>query len=430
METYHLRRIKINDIQLSDKNAIVDGTLYVNAPELRSHLLEDRYLKDVKLEVARPGESVRIVPVKDILEPRARLDEKEDSFIGTITDANYQAGLGTCIVLDGACVVTSGNMVNFQEGLIDMTGPGSEFCLFSKKVNLVLVMEPAEGITKPDHERAVRLAGVKAARYLGAIGRSCGDYTEKTYPVYSLEERLAAFSTLPKVVYVCQAIAEGLLHDNYIYGVNAQGCLPVLCGPTELMDGAVISGNCAAPCHKHTTYHHQNNPIAEDLLDEDGKTLNLMGVIVAPVKTAFVEKERIGRQVFKIAKMLGVDGAVISEDGGGNPEADLMFVDRLFEKAGIKTVLVTDEYAGSDGASPGLADVTPEADAVVTNGNGNQRVTLPPMDKVIGVLDSVEHITGGHAGGLHPDGSIDMEIAGIMGSTNELGIEHLRTIAI
>ena len=192
----------------------------------------------------------------------------------------------------------------------------------------------------------------------------------------------------------------------------------------------MISGNCAAPCHKHTTYHHQNNPIAEDLLDEDGKTLNLMGVIVAPVKTAFVEKERIGRQVFKIAKMLGVDGAVISEDGGGNPEADLMFVDRLFEKAGIKTVLVTDEYAGSDGASPGLADVTPEADAVVTNGNGNQRVTLPPMDKVIGVLDSVEHITGGHAGGLHPDGSIDMEIAGIMGSTNELGIEHLRTIAI
>ena len=133
METYHLRRIKINDIQLSDKNAIVDGTLYVNAPELRSHLLEDRYLKGVKLEVARPGESVRIVPVKDILEPRARLDEKEDSFIGTITDANYQAGLGTCIVLDGACVVTSGNMVNFQEGLIDMTGPGSEFCLFSKK---------------------------------------------------------------------------------------------------------------------------------------------------------------------------------------------------------------------------------------------------------------------------------------------------------
>ena len=425
-----MRRVKIDKIVLSDRNAIEGSTLSVNEKELCAHLLEDRHLKSVSLEVAHPGESVRIIPIKDIPEPRARLDEKQDSFIGVISDANYQAGVGTSVALDGVCVITSGSMVNFQEGLVDMSGPGAEFCLFSKKANLVLVMEPAEGITKPEHERAVRYAGIKAARYLGAIGRNASNYTERVYPVYTTEERLEKFPKLPKVVYVCQAIAEGLLHDNYIYGVNAQGCLPLLCGPTELMDGAVVSGNCAAPCHKHTTYHHQNNPIIEDLLDEDGRTLNLMGVIVAPVKTAFAEKERIGRQVFKITQMLGAEGAIISEDGGGNPEADLMFVDRLFEKAGIKTVLITDEYAGSDGASPGLADVTPEADAVVTNGNGNQRVTLPPMQKVIGVLDSVERITGGHAGGLHEDGSVDMEIAGIMGSTNELGIENLRTIAI
>ena len=291
-------------------------------------------------------------------------------------------------------------------------------------------MEPAEGITKPEHERAVRLAGVRAARYIGDIGRGVKEFKEVTYPVYTLEERLKKFAKLPKVVYVCQAIAEGLLHDNYFYGVNAQGCLPMLCNPTELMDGAVVSGNCAAPCHKHTTYHHQNNPLIEDLLDEDGKTINLMGVIVAPVKTAFAEKERIARQILKTAQMLGATAAIVSEDGGGNPEADLMMAARYFEKVGIRTVLVTDEYAGSDGASAGLADITPEADAVITNGNGNQRVILPPMDRVIGVIDAVDHITGGHVGSFRPDGSIDMEIAGIMGSTNELGIENLKTVAI
>ena len=430
MDCYSIRRVRIDKIILSDRNAIEGTTLNIDERDLCAHILSDKHLKSVKLEVAHPGESVRIIPVKDILEPRARLNDAEDTFIGVISDANYQAGVGTAVVLDGVCVVTSGSMVNFQEGLIDMSGPAAEYNVFSKKANLVLVLEPADGITKPEHERAVRYAGIKASRYLGGIGRNEPNYNEKSYPVYTLAERLDKFATLPKVVYVCQAIAEGLLHDNYIYGVNAQGCLPLLCNPTELMDGAVVSGNCAAPCHKHTTYHHQNNPIIEDLLDEDGKTINLMGVIVAPVKTAFSEKERICRQVFKMAQMLGADGAIISEDGGGNPEADLMFADRLFEKAGIKTVLVTDEYAGSDGASAGLADVTPEADAVVTNGNGNERVTLPPMDKVIGVLNSVERITGGHAGGLHADGSIDMEIAGIMGSTNELGTENLTTIAI
>lgn len=430
MDHYIEKRIKIEDIEASNRNAIEGTKLFFNAEELRAEILEDRHLKDVQFEIARPGESVRIVPIKDILEPRAREDASQDSFIGVITDSNFQAGVGTSIVLEGACVITSGSMVNFQEGLVDMSGLGAEFCLFSKKVNLVLVLEPAAGVTKPEHERAVRHAGVRAARYLGAIGRGVKPAYERKYPVYTLPERIEKFPKLPKVVYVYQAIAEGLLHDNYFYGVNAQGCMPMLCQPTEIMDGAVVSGNCAAPCHKHTTYHHQNNPIIEDLLSEDGKTINLMGVIVAPVKTAFAEKERIGRQVFKTALMLGAEGAIISEDGGGNPEADLMFVDRLFEKAGIKTVLITDEYAGSDGASAGLADITPEADAVVTNGNGNQRVTLPPMKKVIGVIDSVERITGGHAGGLHEDGSIDMEIAGIMGSTNELGIENLKTVAI
>lgn len=430
MESFVLRRVRIDDVQFGEKSGVEGTRLTVSERELRELLLEDRFLKDVKVEIARPGESKRIVPIKDILEPRAKLDPEQEVFPGVISDLNYAPGTGTTVVLDGVCVMTSGRLVNFQEGLVDMTGPGAGFCLFSGKNNVVLVMEPAENISKHDHERAVRLAGVKAARYLGALGRNIPDYSETVYPVAGPVELAALYPHLPKIVYVCQTIAQGLLHDNYYYGVNAQGCLPMLVHPTEFMDGAIVSGNCAAPCHKHTTYHLQNNPIVEDLLDEHGKTLNFLGVIVTPVRTAFGEKERICRQAFKLARMLGAEGAIISEDGGGNPEADLMFATRLFEKNGIKVVLVTDEYAGSDGASPGLADITPEADAVVTNGNGNQRVTLPPMKETIGVLDTVERITGGHSGGLRPDGAVEMEIAGIMGSTNELGIENLRTIAI
>jgi glycine reductase len=52
------------------------------------------------------------------------------------------------------------------------------------------------------------------------------------------------------------------------------------------------------------------------------------------------------------------------------------------------------------------------------------------MEKVIGHLETIEVITGGHSGSLLKDGSINMEIAGIMGSTNELGMENLSTRAI
>ena len=91
------------------------------------------------------------------------------------------------------------------------------------------------------------------------------------------------------------------------------------------------------------------------------------------------------------------------------------------EKQGIKTVLITDEYAGQDGKSQSLADSDPLADAVVTGGNANMVIVLPPMDKVIGMLDYVDVCSGGHAGSLRPDGSIEAELQIITGATNEMG---------
>lgn len=421
MGMFELRRVHVTNVVLGEKSSVANGILTINADELQSVVLQDRFIKSVEVEIARPGEKKRIVPIKDILEPRAKVGGGE-IFPGCGTDPDYIGGTGASVVLDGVCVVTTGKMVNFQEGLIDMAGLGAGYSLFSKKINVALVIEPADGLSKHEHERAVRFAGINVARYLGSLALEA-EYRSEFYPELKLDE----YPDLPKVAYVCQVIAQGLLHDNYIYGLNAQGCLPLLFRPTEFMDGAVVSGNCAAPCHKHTTYHHQNNPIVEDLYAEHGKTINFVGVIVAPVRTAFADKERICRQIVKIAEMLGVDGAIVSEDGGGNPEVDLMLTTRLLEGRGIKTVIVTDEYAGADGASAGLADVTPEADAVVTNGNGNERVKLQPLS-VIGDITTVERITGGHAGGLGEDGSVDMEIAGIMGSTNELGAETLTTV--
>jgi len=429
MDELVLRKVHIQDVVFGERTEVIDHVLRINREDLVRYLLEDRHLKSVEIKIARPGEKKRIIPVKDVLEPRAKLGGTHTTFPGFLGSAE-PVGTGITSVLDGVAVVTCGRLVNFQEGLIDMAGPGAEFSLFSKKLNVVLVMEPVKDLGKYEHEEAVRIAGVKAAHYLGLAGNLATLDEETRYGVATWPEMENSYRGLPKVIYVDMVITQGLLHDNYIYGVNAQGSLPALLSPTELMDGAIVSGNCAAPCHKNTTYHQQNNPIVEDLLAEHGKTLTLLGVIAMPVRTALLDKERTCTQVLKMARFLGSQGAIVSEDGGGNPEADLMMLARLFEREKIKTVLVTDEYAGRDGASQGLADVTPQADAIVTNGNGNQYVILPPMDETIGHLEAIDVITGGHAGSLRSDGWIEMEIAGIMGSTVEVGSENLKTIAI
>jgi glycine reductase len=429
MEDLRLRRVFIRDVIFGSKTEVIDHVLHINRKELIDSLLKDRHLKSVDIKLAKPGERTRIIPVKDVVEPRAKLNDDLSIFPGFFGGGG-PVGRGITCVLDGTAVLTCGRLVNFQEGLIDMSGPGAEYTLFSKRLNIVLVLEPTDGLGKHEHERAVRIAGLKAARYLGLAGTRADYDQEVSYPVPSLTEIQSSSIPLPRIVYVCQVIAQGLLHDNYIYGVNAQGCLPVFLSPTELMDGAIVSGNCAAPCHKNTTYHQQNNPIVEDLYAEHGRTLTFVGVIAAPVGAALLNKERNCSLVYKMAKFLGSQGAIVSEDGGGNPETDLMMIARLFEKGGIKTVLVTDEYAGNDGASQGLADATEEADAIVTNGNGNELVFLPRMDETIGDERAVDVITGGHSGSLRPDGSIEMEIAGIVGSTVEIGSESLSTVAL
>jgi glycine reductase len=217
------------------------------------------------------------------------------------------------------------------------------------------------------------------------------------------------------------------MHDNYIYGLDAKGILPTLISPMEVFDGCIVSGNCAAPCHKNATIHHQNNPVILELLRRNGKDLNFVGVIITNEHAMLKNKKRSAFYAHMLAKIIGVEGAIITEEGGGNPETDLMLNCKHLENLGIKTVLITDEYAGRDGRSQGLADTTPEANAVVTCGNGNMLLNLPPMKKVIGHIESVETITGGFSGSIHDDGSITVELASVMGSLCELGYEHLTT---
>lgn len=68
-------------------------------------------------------------------------------------------------------------------------------------------------------------------------------------------------------------------------------------------------------------------------------------------------------------------------------------------------MLITDEFPGRDGKSQSLADVVPEADAVVSCGQGNI-IIRPPMEKVIRTLDYVKHDRG-FEGSMKPDGSIE-----------------------
>jgi glycine reductase len=162
------------------------------------------------------------------------------------------------------------------------------------------------------------------------------------------------------------------------------------------------------------------------LLERHGVSLNFAGVILTPEPTRLAEKEAAASAAVALAIEAGAAGAIISKEGFGNPDADLMMLARGLEQAGIRTVCVTDEYAGSDGASQSLADTTPEADAVVSTGNANARITLPPVERTLGPAHLVPKLAGSSPETAQADGGLMVELQALIGATNELGTGRLR----
>ena len=414
--------IQIKDIQFSKECKVENGTLYVNADEVKDFVFKDddvkACVKAAHFDIAKPGESVRITPVKDVIEPRVKVEGPGGEFPGVIAKVDT-VGSGKTHVLRGMAVVTAGKIVGFQEGVIDMSGPGADYTPFSKLLNLVLVCEPVEGVHQHEYEHAVRIAGLRAATFVGELGRAVTPDDTQEFETYGIKEGIEKFPDLPRVAYVHMLQSQGLLHDTYVYGVDAKRSLTTIIYPTETMDGAILSGNCVSACDKNTTYHHQNNPVVADLFAQHGKTLNYVCNIITNENVYLADKMRSSDWSAKLCRLLDLDGVIVSQEGFGNPNT------KKIEQMGVKTTIITDEYAGQDGKSQSLADADPLADAVVTGGNANEVIILPAMDKVIGTLDYVDKIAGGHAGSLRPDGTIEAELQVITGATNEMGFNCL-----
>lgn len=416
--------IDVKNIEFAEKSYIENSTVYVNANELKELVLEDEHIANVEFDLAFPGQSVRITPVKDVIQPRVKVSGGGGMFPGVISKVDT-VGEGRTHVLRGMAVVTAGKIVGFQEGIIDMSGIGAEYTPFSQLNNLVAVFTPAEGIESHDYEKAARVAGLKIACYIGELARKLEPDEIETFETKPLKSSLEEYPNLPRVAYVQMLQSQGLLHDTYVYGVDAKRILPTIIYPTEVFDGAILSGNCVSACDKNTTYHHQNNPVVTDLYKQHGKTLNFVGMIITNENVYLADKQRSSDATAKLCEFLELDGAIVSQEGFGNPDTDLIMNCTKIEKKGIKTVIITDEYAGQDGKSQSLADADSLANAVVTGGNANEVVTLPKMDKVIGMTDYVDVIAGSHAGSLAKDGTITAEIQVITGATNELGFNKL-----
>ncbi|QOR36503.1 glycine/sarcosine/betaine reductase component B subunit [Clostridium sp. 'deep sea'] len=410
----------VKDIVFGDVTSYANGILTVNKQEALAVVREDEHITEADIEIVKPGDNVRLVPVKEAIEPRIKLDGSP-LFPGTTGDL-VRAGSGRTHALKGCSVLVVGrHWGGFQDGLIDMAGEGAKYTYYSQLKNIVLVADSDEVFEQREQQkknRALRWAGMRLAEYIGSCVK---DLEPEELETYELEPVTKQKNTndLPNVVMVLQPQSqmEELGYNDLFYGWDCNRMVPTFVHPNEILDGAIISGSFMPCSSKWSTYDFQNFPAIKSLYKEHGKSLNFLGVILSNLNVALEQKQRSALVVASMANALGADGAIVAEEGYGNPDADFIACIVALEDAGVKTVGLTNECTGRDGASQPLVTLDEKADAIVSCGNVSELIKLPPMERVIGELQALarDGLSGGWAddeilgASVKEDGSIIME---------------------
>ena len=416
-----LGNFHVEDIEFGNETTFNDGLLTIDKEEALEVVYKDEHITEADLKIVKPGDMVRLVPVKEAIEPRYR-EEGGPVFPGVTGDL-MQAGDGRTLAMkDMSVLVVGKHWGGFQDGLIDMGGEGAKYTYFSQLKNVVLVADTDEDFEKHEQQkknRALRWAGMRLSEYLGKALKDKEPDEVETYTLDPITKRSEEVSELPSVVMVMQPQSqmEEPGYNDLNYGWDTNNMLPTFMHPNEVLDGAMISGSFMPCSSKWSTYDMQNFPLIRRLYEEHGETINFIGVIMSNLNVAMEQKERSAQFVAQMAKSLGADAALVAEEGYGNPDADYIGCLVALEDAGVKTVGVSNEATGRDGGSQPLVSLDPKADALVSTGNVSELIKLPPMDTVIGELEALarDGLSGGWdddevlGSSVKKDGSIVME---------------------
>lgn len=380
----------VRDARFGARTRWDDGVLEIDREAVLAAVRQDPLVRTLELDIARPGESVRIWPVRDVLEPRVKVEGPGVAYPGWFGRSVETVGRGRTHRLAGLGVaeVSSVNWHDaggdFVDQFIDMSGPWADLIPQARLVNVCCVVEPEPALTVQTKNEVVHRATLAVADQLAAAVRSLAPPSVETF------ELAPADPALPGVVYIqCVHSPQAMSHSEHTFCTGTYGLTrltpPWLLHPNEILDGA-LSGPYRTMFA--TSWTVVNNPALLELYRRHGRTLRLLGVIVFRTEwTTQDEKDLMAAQAAKLASMLGAQGALVTWDAGGNEFIEVVHTVRACERLGIRTVFLTSEDS-AEGGAPSMLKPVPEADAIVTTGFFNASLLdlglMPPVARVIG----------------------------------------------
>jgi glycine reductase len=282
-------RVSIDEVRFGTRTMLDGRSLTVDRAELTAMLEPDPAFAAVEVQLAHAGESCRIVSIHDVLEPRFRL-----------AGANYPGAIGPMgLVGDGhtralknllvvACDLSSGHEGERPGGMLDMSGPATQYSPFGGKDVVALIAHPAQGVDVEDYRLAVKRAGLRTSVYLAEAARDAVPDETAVYELPPLALNQGP-PELPRVAHIFhihsqQRITQ--LKESVFYGSNVRGFMPTIVHPNEILDGAFISS------HYALTYFIQHHPIILELYRRHQHDLWFAGVVLVLGAITYQDQER------------------------------------------------------------------------------------------------------------------------------------------
>lgn len=352
-----------------------DGELTVSAEEAID-VLTAPCLADVRVSWASPGDSVRIVKVLDVVEPRAKAPGCGSVFPGWLDHDVSDPGI--TLVMRGAAVVVAGYLPRAQEAVIDMTGPAAELSPFGSTHNLVIEFTPADGADWADVDDALRRGSLALASRLAEAAHGAPPDEEEAVADPGVVDGL------PKVATITNLQTQGTFKDVFVRGKSFNGQPPTLVDPAGIDDGVVVSGQFGHPSLRNPTWAHQNHPVVNALRARHGRDISFAGVVLCPEPVNLADKASVSAAAAQLCKDNGFDAVIVTKEGGGNADADMSLKMDALEDMGIAAVGLFAEMAGPDGTGPPVVVPPERATAMISTGNYDTRLDLPEMEKALG----------------------------------------------
>ncbi|MBM4296926.1 MAG: hypothetical protein FJ143_04225 [Deltaproteobacteria bacterium] len=388
----------VRKICFDDATRYQDGLLELDRDDLTRHVLRDGRIEAARLELAAPGEAVRVTGIRDVVEPRVKVGGAAQVFPGVIGPVAPVGG-GITHRLSGMTVlataayegtIRAGTGVE-RSAILDLSGAGAAASRFSALMHVVLIMEIKPGLAELEAHGAIQRAEFTVARRLAET--TCGLTAERGESF----ESPSRLRDMPRVALIqgCLTDAQQAHSGVSYYGLPIRESLATAIDANELFDGAVTVNTTRCVAYSPTTWDWQNHPLALALhRAQAAGQLNFAGVLLERIAfDNFHGKEVVAHSTAQLAAQLGVDAAIVTWIGSGNAFVEVMLTLRALEERGIKTTLVTYEYGGKDGIDSPLLYYVPEANAAVSTGSRDRWLELAEAKKIIGPYEEIKVLT-------------------------------------